>query len=236
MEIFPAIDIREGNAVRLFQGDYEQMTVFSQDPLSVALKFQEDGAVNLHVVDLDGAKDAVPANFATVKRLIAETNLFVEIGGGIRSQETVEQYFSIGAGRVILGTAAISDYSFLERMVSRYGDKIAVGVDMRDGYVATHGWKETSRENGIEFCRKLRDSGVKTVICTDISKDGGMQGTNLELYDTLAEIKGIDVVASGGIHSIEEIEKLKSRVSAAILGKVLYLGKLDLKAALEAAR
>ena len=236
MELFPAIDLREGKAVRLVQGDYERMTVFNQDPLSAALEFKSQGASNLHVVDLDGARENRLSNFEIIRRLIAQTGLFVEVGGGIRSQEAVERYLSAGAGRVILGTAAVTDYPFLERMTALYGEKIAVGVDTKDGWTATHGWKETSRVRGEELLRRLRDSGVRTAICTDISRDGEMRGTNLELYDRLAQIKGIDIVASGGIHSIEEIRKLKSRVCAAVLGKALYMGAIDLREALRAAR
>ena len=236
MELFPAIDLREGKAVRLVQGDYERMTVFNQDPVAVAMEFKSQGASNLHVVDLDGARDSQLANFELIRRLITETGIFVEVGGGIRSQEAVERYLTAGAGRVILGTAAVTDYPFLERMTKLYGDRIAVGVDTRDGWVATHGWKETSRVRGEELLRRLRDSGVRTAICTDISRDGEMRGTNLELYDKLAQIEGIDIVASGGIHSIEEIRELKNRVCAAILGKALYTGAVDLREALKAAR
>jgi len=235
MELFPAIDLRNGNAVRLVQGDYDQMTVFSPDPAAVALEFKKQGAKNLHVVDLDGAKDAALANFSTIRRLIEETDLFVEVGGGIRSEKAIDTYLSLGAGRVILGTVAVTNYPFLEEMVKKYGDKIAVGVDAKDGYVATHGWLETSTLKGVDFCRQLKESGVKTVIYTDISRDGRMQGTNLALYDELSEIKGLNIVASGGISSLEEIVKLKNKVYGAILGKALYLGAIDLAEALKAA-
>lgn len=235
MELFPAIDLRNGNAVRLVQGDYDQMTVFSPDPAAVALEFKKQGAKNLHVVDLDGAKDAALANFSTIRRLIEETDLFVEVGGGIRSEKAIDTYLSLGAGRVILGTVAVTNYPFLEEMVKKYGDKIAVGVDAKDGYVATHGWLETSTLKGVDFCRRLKESGVKTVIYTDISRDGRMQGTNLALYDELSKIKGLNIVASGGISSLEEIVKLKNKVYGAILGKALYLGAIDLAEALKAA-
>lgn len=235
MELFPAIDLRNGNAVRLVQGDYDQMTVFSPDPAAVALEFKKQGAKNLHVVDLDGAKDAALANFSTIRRLIEETALFVEVGGGIRSEKAIDTYLSLGAGRVILGTVAVTNYPFLEEMVKKYGDKIAVGVDAKDGYVATHGWLETSTLKGVDFCRRLKESGVKTVIYTDISRDGRMQGTNLALYDELSKIKGLNIVASGGISSLEEIVKLKNKVYGAILGKALYLGAIDLAEALKAA-
>ena len=220
MELFPAIDLRDGKAVRLVQGDYNQMTVFSDRPEEVALGFKEQGAKNLHVVDLDGAKDAALANFDT-------------IGGGIRNEASIDKYLSLGAGRVILGTVAVTNYPFVEEMVRKYGDKIAVGVDAKDGFVATHGWLETSEVRGVDFCRRLRDTGVKTVIYTDISRDGKMQGTNLELYKELSQIEGLDIVASGGISSLKEIEILKNEVYGAILGKALYLGAIDLKEALK---
>lgn len=235
MELFPAIDLRDGKAVRLVQGDYSQMTVFSGAPEAVAMSFREQGAANLHVVDLDGARDNSLANFSTIRSLIRETGLFVEVGGGIRSEEAIDAYLSQGAGRVILGTVAITDYPFLERMVARYGEKIAVGVDMKDGFVATHGWLETSAVKGIDFCRRLQESGVRTVICTDISKDGRMQGTNLELYRELGQMKELQIIASGGISSLEEIRKLRGTVYGAILGKALYLGAIDLAEALFAA-
>ena len=202
MELFPAIDLRGGKAVRLVQGDYNQMTVFSDRPEEVALGFKAQGAKNLHVVDLDGAKDAALANFDTIEKLIKTTGLF-------------------------------TNYPFVEEMVRKYGDKIAVGVDAKDGFVATHGWLETSEVRGVDFCRRLRDTGVKTVIYTDISRDGKMQGTNLELYKELSQIEGLDIVASGGISSLKEIDILKNEVYGAILGKALYLGAIDLKEALK---
>ena len=219
MELFPAIDLRGGKAVRLVQGDYNQMTVFSDRPEEVALGFKAQGAKNLHVVDLDGAKDAALANFDTIEKLINEAS--------------IDKYLSLGAGRVILGTVAVTNYPFVEEMVRKYGDKIAVGVDAKDGFVATHGWLETSEVRGVDFCRRLRDTGVKTVIYTDISRDGKMQGTNLELYKELSQIEGLDIVASGGISSLKEIDILKNEVYGAILGKALYLGAIDLKEALK---
>ena len=156
-----------------------------------------------------------------------------DIGGGIRNEASIDKYLSLGAGRVILGTVAVTNYPFVEEMVRKYGDKIAVGVDAKDGFVATHGWLETSEVRGVDFCRRLRDTGVKTVIYTDISRDGKMQGTNLELYKELSQIEGLDIVASGGISSLKEIEILKNEVYGAILGKALYLGAIDLKEALK---
>ena len=233
MQLFPAIDLRGGNVVRLTQGDYDKMTVYGEDPCAQARAFLDAGAKNLHVVDLDGAKDGALSNFDAVSAIIAATGMFVEVGGGIRDEARVRAYLEQGAGRVILGTAALRDFAFLQRMVDKYGEKIAVGVDAKDGFVATHGWLETSEVRGVDFCRRLRDTGVKTVIYTDISRDGKMQGTNLELYKELSQIEGLDIVASGGISSLKEIEILKNEVYGAILGKALYLGAIDLKEALK---
>ena len=236
MELFPAIDLRDGKAVRLVQGDYNQMTVFSDRPEEVALGFKEQGAKNLHVVDLDGAKDAALANFDTIEKLIKTTGLFVEVGGGIRNEASIDKYLSLGAGRVILGTVAVTNYPFVEEMVRKYKEKIAVGVDVKDGFVAVSGWKEVTDREGMEFCRYLRDIGVTTVIYTDISRDGGLKGTNLEVYKQLSQIKGLQVVASGGISFAEEITALKETVYGAILGKALYDGLLDLETAVELAK
>ena len=235
MELFPAIDLRNGQAVRLFQGDYDQMTVYSSKPEDVARQFKEKGARNLHLVDLDGAKDGELVNFESIKNIVSGLDMFVEVGGGIRDEERIKQYLDLGVGRVILGTIAIKDPEFLEAMVAKYGDKIAVGVDVKDGYVAINGWKEVTDKKGMEFCEYLADIGVKTVIYTDISRDGGLKGTNLEAYKKLAEIEGLDIVASGGISFEEEITALKETTYGAILGKALYDGLLDLEKALELA-
>ena len=235
MKIFPAIDLRDGKVVRLFQGDYDQMTVYSQDPVEVAKGFKEKGAENLHLVDLDGAKDGRLVNFDTIRTITQQVDMFVEVGGGIRDEERIRQYLDVGVGRVILGTVAVREPEFLEEMVKKYGEKIAVGVDARDGYVAVNGWKEITDKKGIEFCRYLRDIGVKTVIYTDISRDGGLQGTNMEVYRQLSKVRGLDIVASGGISFEEEITALKDVVSAAILGKAVYSGKLDLERAVKLA-
>lgn len=235
MELFPAIDLREGQAVRLFQGDYDQMTVYSRNPADVAKSFKEKGAKNLHLVDLDGAKDGKLVNFQSIKEIISDMDLFVEVGGGIRDEERICQYLDLGVGRVILGTIAVQDPEFLEKMVSRYKEKIAVGVDVKDGFVAINGWKEVTEREGMEFCRYLSQIGVKTVIYTDISRDGGLKGTNLEAYRRLAEIPELDIVASGGISFEEEITQLKDVVYGAILGKALYDGLLDLEQALRLA-
>ena len=230
MQIFPAIDLRGGQVVRLYQGDYDQMTVYGQDPCAVAREFLAAGAQYLHVVDLDGAKDGTLANFASIEALARQGGLYIEVGGGIRTEERIRQYLDLGVGRCILGTVAVKDFAFTERMARKYGDKIAVGVDARDGYVAINGWKELSRERGVDFCRRLRDAGVQTVIYTDISRDGAEQGTNLELYRELANIEGLDITASGGVSSLEELHTLEALgTRAAILGKALYTGRLDLK-------
>lgn len=235
MKIFPAIDLRGGNVVRLVEGDYNRLTVFDRSPESAARRFFEQGAKYLHVVDLDGAKGEGESNRELIGKLIRATDLFVEVGGGIREEAAVDYYLSKGAGRVILGTAAVTNYPFLEEMIKKYGEKIAVGVDVKDGYAATHGWQETSRMRGVDFCRRLRDSGVKTVIYTDIAKDGKMEGTNLDIYRELREIDGLDIIASGGISTLEEIRQLKDKVCGAILGKALYVGAIRLEEALEAA-
>lgn len=229
MQIFPAIDLRGGQVVRLYQGDYDNMTVYGHDPCAVAREFITAGAKYLHVVDLDGAKDGTLANFASIATLAEQGGLYIEVGGGIRTQERIEKYLELGVGRCILGTIAVQDFAFTERMAKTYGDKIAVGVDAKDGYVAINGWKELSQEKGVDFCRRLRDAGVKTVIYTDISRDGAEQGTNLELYRKLAAIEGLDITASGGVSSMAELKILKDMgTRAAILGKALYTGRLKL--------
>ena len=230
MQIFPAIDLSGGQVVRLYQGDYEKMTVYGVDPCAVARDFMAAGAKYLHVVDLDGAKDGTLANFESIAALAKQGGLYIEVGGGIRTEERIRKYLDLGVGRCILGTIAVKDFDFTARMAQKYGDKIAVGVDAREGYVAVSGWLETSREKGVDFCRRLRDAGVKTVIYTDISRDGAEQGTNLALYRELAEINGLNITASGGVSSIEELKELRTiGTHAAILGKALYTGRLDLR-------
>ena len=234
MQIFPAIDLSGGQVVRLYQGDYDQMTVYGSDPCAVAREFIAAGAKYLHVVDLDGAKDGTLANFESIAAIAKQGGLYIEVGGGIRTEERIQQYLDLGVGRCILGTIAVKDFDFTARMAQKYGDRIAVGVDARDGYVAINGWKELSSETGIEFCKRLRDVGVKTVIYTDISRDGAEKGTNLELYRELAEIEGLDITASGGVSSLEELKELQTiGTHAAILGKALYTGRLDLKTVIE---
>ena len=230
MQIFPAIDLSGGKVVRLYQGDYEKMTVYGADPCAVARDFMAAGAKYLHVVDLDGAKDGTLANFESISALAKQGGLYIEVGGGIRTEERIAKYLDLGVGRCILGTIAVKDFGFTRRMARKYGDKIAVGVDARDGYVAVSGWLETSKEKGVDFCRRLRDAGVQTVIYTDISRDGAEQGTNLALYRELARIEGLNITASGGVSSIAELKELQAiGTHAAILGKALYTGRLDLR-------
>ena len=237
MKIFPAIDLYSGKAVRLFKGDYSKMTVYSENPLEVARDFEQKGAEFIHLVDLEGAKDGTTPNFETVKSIAENTRLFTEIGGGIRSIETVEKYLGAEVDRVILGTAAVENQDFLKAAVNKYGEKIAVGVDIKDGFVAVKGWTEASSYSCFDFCEKMRETGVKTLICTDISKDGAMQGTNRELYRELAEKFDIDIVASGGVSTLDDIKALKKLgLYGAIIGKAYYIGAIDLKEALEAAK
>ena len=234
MQIFPAIDLRGGQVVRLYQGDYDQESVYAADTCAVARDFLAAGARYLHVVDLDGARDGTLANFETIATLVRQGGLYIEVGGGIRTEERIRRYLDLGVGRCILGTIAVKDFAFTERMAQKYGARIAVGVDARDGFVAVSGWKELSAERGVDFCRRLRDAGVKTVIYTDISRDGAEQGTNLDLYRELAEIEGLDITASGGVSSIEELRELQTiGTKAAILGKAIYTGRLDLKTVME---
>ena len=236
MNIYSAIDLRDGKVVRLYQGDYDQMTVYQEDPVDVARSFKAAGADYLHLVDLDGAKDGELVNFDTIKAIVEDVDMFVEVGGGIRDEERIKQYLDLGVGRVILGTIAVKDREFLEKMVSVYGERIAVGVDARDDRVAINGWKEITDIDSFEFCEYLRDIGVKAVIYTDISRDGGLQGTNMEVYRKLQEIQGLEITASGGISFIEEIAELKNVTAAAILGKALYSGLIDLAQAVEMAK
>ena len=234
MEIFPAIDLVGGKAVRLFKGDYNQMTVYSDNPLDVALDFQQKGAKFIHLVDLEGAKDGTTPNIDVVKQIVGNTSLFAEIGGGIRNIKTVEKYLSIGVGRVILGTAAVNDEAFLKEALAKFGDKIAVGIDIKDGFVAIKGWKENSGIDPFEFTEKMQYLGVKYIICTDVSKDGAMKGTNLELYKKLSEKFSVNITASGGVSSMEDIKALrKMNIYGAIIGKAYYIGAIDLKEAIE---
>ena len=236
MYIYPAIDLYDGKAVRLYKGDYAQMTVYSENPAEVAKDFAAAGASHIHLVDLEGAKKGSPANLETISKIIEAANLFVEVGGGIRNLETVEQYLAIGVDRVILGTAAVTDPEFLEAALARYGEKIAVGVDLKDGYVAIKGWTETSGLTAEAFFAKMKALGVKTVICTDISRDGAMKGTNRELYRELSGKFAIDLIASGGVSTLEDVQALaEMNLHGAIIGKAYYIGAIDLKTAIEVA-
>ena len=234
MLLFPAIDLFEGKAVRLFKGDYAQMTVYNENPLAVAADFKACGATHVHVVDLEGAKTGETPNIDTVTALSAIEGLFVEVGGGIRSMEVVERYLSAGVDRVILGTAAVKDEAFLKNAVARYGEKIAVGVDIRDGMVAIKGWTESSGLEALAFCARMQELGVRTLICTDISKDGAMQGANHELYRTLSERFSMQIIASGGVSSMQDVERLAALgIYGAIIGKAYYTGAIDLAKAIE---
>ena len=237
MFIYPAIDLYEGKAVRLFKGDYAQMTVYSDNPPEIAKAFAAAGAKHIHLVDLEGAKKGSPANLQTIERIIAGADLFTEVGGGIRNMETVDAYLSIGVDRVILGTAAVDNPAFLEAALAKYGEKIAVGVDLKDGFVAIKGWTEKSTQSADAFFAKMQDLGVKTVICTDISRDGAMKGTNRELYRELSQKFSIDLIASGGVSSMEDVKALREMdLHGAIIGKAYYIGAIDLREAVEVAK
>jgi phosphoribosylformimino-5-aminoimidazole carboxamide ribotide isomerase len=237
MILFPAIDLYEKKAVRLFKGDYAQMTVYSENPTEVALDFKKCGATHIHLVDLEGAKNGETPNLDTVIKIKETTNLFCEIGGGIRSMETIDRYINAGIDRVILGTAAVTKEGFVKEAVEKYGKKIAVGIDIKDGFVAIKGWTEVSSLEAFKFCEELEKIGVKTIICTDISKDGAMVGTNHELYRQLSEKFGLQIIASGGVSSIDDVKRLASKNTyGAIIGKAYYTKAIDLKEAIEVAK
>ena len=237
MKLFPAIDLYDGKAVRLYKGDYNEMTVYSENPIEIARDFENCGAEYIHLVDLEGARDGTTPNIEIVKQIANETTLFCEIGGGIRSMETVDAYLNAGVDRVILGTAAVKDPVFLEQAVAKYKEKIAVGVDVKDGLVAIKGWVEKSEFSCFEFCQKMQDLGVKTIICTDISKDGAMKGTNRELYKELSQKFSLQITASGGVSDIQDVKALRQLdLYGAIIGKAYYIGAIDLKKALEVAK
>ena len=237
MYIYPAIDLYGGKAVRLYKGNYAQMTVYSDDPVSVARDFAAAGASHIHLVDLEGAKIGKPANLDTIAKIVEATGLFAEVGGGIRDMETVDSYLSIGVSRVILGTAAVKDSVFLQAALDKYGEKIAVGVDLKDGFVAIKGWTETSDLKAEDFFEKMQNMGVKTIICTDISRDGAMKGANRELYRELSAKFDIDLIASGGVSSMEDVTALaEMKLHGAIIGKAYYIGAVNLKEAVEAAK
>ena len=237
MILFPAIDLVQGKAVRLFRGDYDQMTVYNNAPVDVALDFRRCGAEAIHLVDLEGARDGGTPNLDTVLRIKKESGLFCEIGGGVRSMDVVARYLDAGVDRVILGTAAVTDEAFLRDCVARYGEHIAVGVDIKDGFVAIKGWKEQSAFDAFTFCEKMQALGVSTLIVTDISKDGAMQGTNRALYAELSRRFNMNIEASGGVSSLDDVKALRALdLYGAIIGKAYYTGAIDLKEAIEVAK
>lgn len=236
MLIFPAIDLYQGKAVRLYKGDYAQMTVYSADPGAVAEDFARCGAKQMHIVDLEGAKSGTTPNLDTILEIKRRGGLFCQVGGGIRSMQTIDRYLSHGIDRVILGTAAVTEPGFLEEAVTKYGSKIAVGMDIKDGFVAIKGWTEQSALNAFDFCRQLQQIGVQTVICTDISRDGAMKGTNHELYQELMSRFPIQLIASGGVSDLQDVERLsQAGLYGAIIGKAYYTGAIDLSLAIEVA-
>ncbi len=237
MIIFPAIDLYDKKAVRLLKGDYNNMTVYSDNPIEIARDFERQGAKHIHMVDLEGAKDGTTPNIDIVLQIANETSLFTEIGGGIRSMDTVKKYLDAGVDRVILGTAAVNDEEFLKEAVGRYGERIAVGADVKDGYIAIKGWLEKSEITLDNFFEKMQNLGVKTIICTDISKDGAMRGTNLQMYRDLSKKYSVDITASGGVSSLDDVKELRSmELYAAIIGKAYYTGAIDLAEAVEVAK
>ena len=237
MNIFPAIDLYDGKAVRLYKGDYAQMTVYNDDPTSVALDFAQKGAKFIHVVDLEGAKTGETPNLESVLAIKRASGLFCEIGGGIRTMEVIDRYLEAGIDRVILGTAAVRNEAFVRAAVEKYGERIAVGADIKDGFVAVKGWTETTTLTLEAFCREMQSIGVRTIICTDISKDGAMMGTNLSLYKSLSERFSMQFVASGGVSTLEDVKRLADmRLYGAIIGKAYYTGSIDLAEAIEVAK
>ncbi len=237
MNIIPAIDLIGGKAVRLVKGDYQQVTVYSDTPAEVAKSFEAQGAKFLHVVDLDGAKEGSTANFETIAQIVKQTSLSVEVGGGIRSMDTIKKYVDVGVDRVIIGTAAVTDPEFLEEAVKTYGEHVTVGVDIKDGMVAIKGWLEVSSLSCFDFCQKMQELGVGTIICTDISKDGMMSGTNRELYRELYDRFSLKIIASGGVSSMDDVTALtKLGIFGAIVGKAIYTGAVDLSQAILAAK
>lgn len=237
MKLFPAIDLYNGKAVRLYKGDYANMTVYSENPIEIARDFESKGMKYIHIVDLEGAKDGTAPNINIIKQIAEETQLFCEVGGGIRDIDTIDAHLNNGIDRVILGTAAVQKPELLKEAVEKYGEKIAVGADIKDGFVAINGWLEKSEYTCFEFCEKMQNLGVKTVICTDVSKDGAMKGTNRELYKELSERLSVNITASGGISDINDIKALRELgIYGAIIGKAYYIGAIALEEALEAAR
>lgn len=236
MFIYPAIDLYEGKAVRLFKGDYAQMTVYSHNPSEIALDFKNQGAKHIHLVDLEGAKSGTTPNLETVCRLKEVSGLFCEVGGGVRTMQVVDTYMAAGLDRVILGTAAVENPSFAEEAAKKYGERIAVGVDIREGFVAVKGWTEKSSLEAFSFCKQLQEMGIQTLICTDISRDGAMKGTNVELYQRLSQELNMNIIASGGVSSLEDVKRLSAlKIHGAIIGKAYYTGSVSIREAIEVA-
>ena len=237
MHIYPAIDLYDGKAVRLYKGDYAQMTVYNDDPTAVAMDFRRCGAQYIHLVDLEGAKSGTTPNLQTVCAIKARSGLFCEIGGGIRSMDVIDRYMGAGIDRVILGTAAVTDEAFLRNALDQYRERIAVGIDIKDGFVAIKGWTEKSEQEALPFCEKMSRMGVRTLICTDISKDGAMQGANHDLYRQLKDQFDLQIIASGGVSSLADVQALAAMdLHGAIIGKAYYTGAINLKEAIEVAR
>ncbi len=237
MEIFPAIDLYGGKVVRLYKGDYDRMSVYSDDPVKTAKDFAAAGAQHIHIVDLEGAKNGDTPNLSAVCAIKEQSGLFCEVGGGVRNMQVVDRYMQAGIDRVILGTAALKDEAFLQAAVAKYGERIAVGVDLKEGFVAVKGWTEKTDMPAFEFCEKMQKIGVKTIICTDISKDGAMQGCNLQLYRELSEKFTMQIIASGGVSGMEDVKKLAAMdLYGAIIGKAYYTGDINLKEAIEVAK
>lgn len=237
MIIFPAIDLFSGKAVRLYKGDYSEMTVYSNNPIEIAERFLSAGATHIHIVDLEGAKDGTTPNINIVEEITKKTGLFVEVGGGIRNMETLDKYMAAGVGRAILGTAAVTDEEFLIAAVKKYGDRIAVGADIKDGFVAIKGWISKSEYTPDAFFSRMQSLGVSTIICTDVSRDGAMRGTNLDLYRELGERYSVNVIASGGVSSLDDVRALaEMKLYGAIIGKAYYTGAIDLDLAIRIAK
>ena len=236
MIIFPAIDLRGGKCVRLIQGDFDKETVYSDDPQATALKWQSQGAKFLHVVDLDGARAGEPKNISAIKSILNAVKIPIEVGGGIRTLNDMEKILSLGVRRVILGSVAVENISLVEDAVKKFGDKIVVGIDAKNGFVAVHGWEKSSAVKAGELAKKIVAAGVETIIYTDISKDGMLSGVNAETFAELEKISGAQIVASGGVRSLEDIRALKAaKVAGVIVGKAIYTGALDLQTAIELA-
>ncbi len=237
MLIFPAIDLYEGKSVRLYKGDYEQMTVYSEQPVELAKEFVRQGAACLHLIDLEGAKTGKTPNLETIRAIREAAPLFTQVGGGIRSMAVIDAYLNAGVDRVILGTAAVTNPDFLRAAVDTYGDRIAVGADIKDGYIAISGWTVSSGIDAFSFCKRMQELGIRTLVCTDISKDGAMQGTNRSLYRQLSRMLNMNIIASGGVSTLDDIKALrKMELHGAVIGKAWYEGAIDLGKAIEAAR